>query len=154
MPRIPPTYVPESLSASDKKTQLADILDARALYKKGEYKARTSLKSFVSAPSKHVAHALAQYGVSSMAPSRALTIASGCSIKGQREIVAKGEGAYYSSGSRPNQSAASWGLARLASSLTGGPASVVDLHILEKECKPESIALKMAKATKSANAKV
>ena len=149
MPRVPATYIPESLSAADKKAQLSNILEARALYKKGEFKARAPLKSFVSTPSKHVARALSQYGVASITPSRALTIASGCSLKGQKEIVAKGEGAYYSSGSRPNQSAKSWGLARLASSLTGGPASVVDFHILEKECKPESIALKMAKAAKN-----
>ena len=56
-------------------------------------------------------------------------------------------GAYYSSGSRPNQTAESWGIARLGSAITGGPSSMVDYHILEKECKNDSIALKMAKKT-------
>ena len=62
-----------------------------------------------------------------------------------KDIVSKGEGAYYSSGSRPNQTAKSWGYARLASSITGGNASVVDMHILEKECSNNSKALKLAK---------
>ena len=46
------------------------------------------------------------------------------------EIVKKGQGAYYSSGSRPNQTGHSWGRARLASSITGGKASAVDYKIL------------------------
>ena len=48
------------------------------------------------------------------------------------QIVKKGEGAYYSSGSRPNQTAKSWGLARLASSLTAGKAAAIDYDIIEK----------------------
>ena len=47
----------------------------------------------------------------------------------------KGEGAYYSSGSRPNQTAKSWGLARLASSITSGKSAAVDYDIIEKGCK-------------------
>ena len=47
-------------------------------------------------------------------------------------------GAYHSSGSRPNQSKESWGYARLASAITGGPASKVDArslaHLLEEGC--------------------
>jgi len=61
------------------------------------------------------------------------------------EIVRKGEGAYYSSGSRPNQTPQSWAYARLASAITGGKAAKVDYHILEKGCKPDSKALKLAK---------
>ena len=65
-----------------------------------------------------------------------------------RQIVKKGQGAYYSSGSRPNQSGHSWGRARLASSITGGKAAAVDFHILEKTCKKGSKALKLAKKVK------
>jgi hypothetical protein len=42
--------------------------------------------------------------------------------------------AYYSSGSRPNQTAKSWGLARLASSVTSGPAAV-DFNIIDEGCR-------------------
>jgi hypothetical protein len=61
------------------------------------------------------------------------------------KIINKGEGAYFSSGSRPNQSAQSWGIARLASAITGGKAAAVDYNILEKGCKSNSKALTLAK---------
>jgi hypothetical protein len=61
-----------------------------------------------------------------------------------RQIVRKGEGAYYSSGSRPNQTPQSWGNARLASSITGGNASAVDFHILDKECDHHKPAYRLA----------
>lgn len=48
---------------------------------------------------------------------------------GQKQILAKGRGAYYSSGSRPNQTATSWALARLASVILNGPARKVDKNI-------------------------
>jgi hypothetical protein len=62
-----------------------------------------------------------------------------------QKIVKKGEGAYYSSGSRPNQSPQSWGYARLASALTSGKAAAVDYDILEKGCSKRSKALTLAK---------
>ena len=55
-------------------------------------------------------------------------------LKGVKQIVKKGEGAYYSSGSRPNQTPQSWGLARLASSLTSGKSAAVDYDIIKKGC--------------------
>jgi hypothetical protein len=61
------------------------------------------------------------------------------------KIISKGEGAYFSSGSRPNQTAQSWGVARLASSITGGKAAAIDYHILKDECAKNSRALKLAK---------
>ena len=51
------------------------------------------------------------------------------SKKGQNQILKKGRGAYYSSGSRPNQSSSSWAYARLASVITGGKARKVDNKI-------------------------
>ena len=47
-------------------------------------------------------------------------------------ILAKGRGAYASSGSRPNVSSHAWAYARLASALMGGKASVVDKKELGK----------------------
>ena len=54
-------------------------------------------------------------------------------------------GAYYSSGSRPNQTPHSWGYARLYSALAGGPAAKVDYHILKDGCSKKSKSLKLAK---------
>ena len=50
---------------------------------------------------------------------------------GREMIIKKGKGAYYS-GSRPNQNAFSWGLARLASVIMGGPARKVDQSIWDQ----------------------
>ena len=63
------------------------------------------------------------------------------------KIANKGRGAYYSSGSRPNQTAESWAMARLASAITGGNSSIVDYNLLESGCKKNSKALKMARKT-------
>ena len=68
-----------------------------------------------------------------------------CKMKGLKRIFKKGQGAYFSSGSRPNQTAHSWAYARLASGITGGKASAVDYHILNENCNKNSKALKLAK---------
>ena len=52
--------------------------------------------------------------------------------KGQDKIIDKGMAAYYSSGSRPNQTPESWGKARLCSVLVGGPARKIDKKIYDK----------------------
>ncbi|NBP65078.1 MAG: hypothetical protein EBU66_10540 [Bacteroidetes bacterium] len=84
------------------------------------------------------------YQVDKISPSRELSRKTGCSMKGLEQIVRKGEGAYFSSGSRPNQTAQSWGNARLASAIMGGNASAVDFHILQKECDHRKTAYRLA----------
>ena len=49
-----------------------------------------------------------------------------------KAVVKKGMGAYYSSGSRPNQTAESWGKARMYSYIMGGPTRKIDHHITEE----------------------
>jgi hypothetical protein len=88
------------------------------------------------------------YNVDKVRPDATLARKTGCSVRGLKKIVNKGEGAYFSSGSRPNQTAQSWGYARLASAITGAGASVVDFSILEKECSPNSRALRLARKTR------
>jgi DNA-binding Lrp family transcriptional regulator len=56
----------------------------------------------------------------------------GVSKTGLNKIIKKGEGAYYSSGSRPNVTARQWGLARLYSVLFGGSARSVDKDIVKE----------------------
>ncbi len=51
---------------------------------------------------------------------------------GQQKIIDKGMGAYYSSGSRPNQTPMSWGLGRLGSVILGGPSRRIDKDIWNK----------------------
>ena len=84
------------------------------------------------------------YNIQTITPNKQLSTVTGCSLSALNQIVKKGEGAYYSSGSRPNQTAQSWGLARLASSLTAGKAAAVDYNILEKGCDHNKKAFKLA----------
>lgn len=141
-------YVPRNLSKEDEKKTLAELRKSKEKYKKGEYYERKKVKSFKSKPSPHVKKAMNMYNVKSLKPTRELAKKTGCTIKAMNQILDKGRGAYYSSGSRPNQTAHSWAYARLASSLTGGKAASVDYHILEKGCKKDSKVLKLAaKAT-------
>jgi hypothetical protein len=144
---IPQRYLPVTLSKRDKVKQRKNILKSRKLYQKDKYFTRPKVASFKTKPSAHVKTAKKIYGISTIKPSRKLAIKTGCSKKTLTSIVDKGRAAYYSGGSRPNQTPDSWGIARLASALTGGNASVVDYHLLHSGCKPNSKALKLASKT-------
>ena len=144
---IPKRYIPTTLTNKDKKKQRQNILKSRKLYTKGKYYTRPTVRSYKSKPSNHVKTAKKLYGVSTVKPSRKLAIKTGCSTNTLTSIVNKGRAAYYSGGSRPNQTPDSCGIARLASTITGGNASVVDYHLLHSGCKPNSKALKLATKT-------
>jgi hypothetical protein len=135
MTSVPLKYIPKKLSRKDRKIVSRELKKSRRLYKQGKYHTRQKVKSYPHRTSKHVLKAQKIFKISNMIPSKSLARKTGCSISALRAIVRKGEGAYYSAGSRPNQTAHSWGYARLASSLTGGKAAVVDWSILEKGCK-------------------
>ena len=136
-------YVPNALTPSDRRKQLAMLKHSRNLYKKGKFYTRKKLASFTSKPSNHVRRALRLYSLDQMVPGPEMVRATGCPKKVLEGIIQKGEGAYYSSGSRPNQTAQSWAYARLASALTGGPSSVVDYHLVSK-CNPKKKAYQLA----------
>ena len=137
-------YLPPTLSRRDRTRQRNELTKSRRMYKQRKYYTRKSVKSFKSKPSKHLDNARRLYRIQNIRPTRELSTRSGCSLKGLRQIVRKGEGAYYSSGSRPNQTPQSWGYARLASSITGGNASAVDFHIIDKECDHRKPAYRLA----------
>lgn len=141
-------YIPKRLTLKDKKKQKRELTRSKASYKKGDYYTRKKLGSFQSKPSKHILNARRIYGVEDIKPSKELAKATGCSVAALERIEKKGQGAYYSSGSRPNQTAHSWGRARLASAITAGKSAAVDYHILSEGCRKKSKALKMAKTAK------
>jgi hypothetical protein len=143
--KVPIRYLPRRLTKSDKKKQSKNLLKSRKLYKKGIYFTRPQVNSFHSKPSSHITDAQRMYGVEKVAPTEELAKATGCSVASLKKIVSKGEGAYFSSGSRPNQTAQSWGYARLGSAITAGKAAVIDYSILEEGCSPKSKALTLAK---------
>ena len=141
-------YLPKRLTRKDRNAQSKMLLKSRRLYKKGKYFTRKVVPSFKSKKSHFILNAEKLYKVSKIGATSELAKATGCSKNALAKIINKGEGAYYSSGSRPNQTAQSWGLARLASSITSGKAAAVDYSILENGCKPGSKALMMAKRAK------
>ena len=138
-------YVPLRLTKKDKIKQQKMLNKSRKLYKKGIYYTRKPVKSYQSKKSKHVINAMKIYNVDHISPNDKLAKATGCSKSSLEKIVNKGEGAYYSSGSRPNQKAQSWGIARMASAITAGKAAVIDYSILKKGCNKNSKALRLAK---------
>jgi len=148
VPEFSGKYVPTTLSKSDRRKQKRELRRARRGYKEGIYVARPRVKSYPKKTSPHILKAKKMYGVDRVVPTdRKLAKESGCSTRSMRRIVRKGRGAYYSSGSRPNQSSDSWAYARLASSLTGGKASCVDRHILEIGCDKKKTAYALMKKT-------
>ena len=152
--RVPIRYVPRTLSRKDRRNQIAMLKRSRRMYKRGKYYGRTTkLKSYPHVASKHVVAARRMYRVDRIVPNAALAKATGCSVGSLRQIVQKGEGAFYSSGSRPNQTPQSWGYARLASAITGGKAAAVDYAILQNGCKPTSGALRRARTAKKGRAR-
>lgn len=148
MDKVPKRYLPKHLTRKDKKKYSAELRKSRKAYKKGKYITRKKVKSFKSKSSSHITRAQNIYRTSKITASPTLARKTGCSTKTLKKIVQKGQGAYYSSGSRPNQTAYSWGRARLASAITGGKAAAVDYNILLEGCKSSSKALKLAKQSR------
>jgi len=142
---IPQRYVPRFLTRKDKRKQKKQLKKSRENYKRGKYYTRKKVKSFKSKTSPHILKARKMYKIENIKPTQALAKASNCSLKGLKQIVKKGQGAYFSSGSRPNQTGHSWGYARMASAITGGKSAAVDFRIIEKECSKRSRAYKLAK---------
>jgi hypothetical protein len=142
---VPLRYVPRSLSSKDKRKIASELRRSRKMYTQKKYYTRKPVKSFQRQTSKHIVKARKLYDVDHIWPNRELATKTGCSIQSLKKIVNKGAGAYFSSGSRPNQTAQSWGIARLASAISGGKASAVDFNILQNGCAKDSKALRLAK---------
>lgn len=136
---LPSTYVPTSLSRRDRKRHLASICKGTD---------RPKVASAPSRPSKWTLAARAYFGER---PSlRRIADQTGAPLAGLNAVLRKGRGAYYSSGSRPNQTQASWARARLYSVLFGGAARRTDQAIVDKYGLPK---LRMPSKTKLAAAR-
>jgi DNA-binding Xre family transcriptional regulator len=141
-------YLPSSLTKKDRILQANELKKSRKMYKKGSYYTRRKVSSYPVKKSHHIINAEKLYHVKKIGATKELSLKTGCSRNALAKIINKGEGAYFSSGSRPNQTAQSWGNARLASAITSGKAASVDYSILEKGCKKGSKALRLAKKSR------
>jgi len=142
--KVPLRYLPKRLSKKDKKKQRREIYKSRKAYKEGKYYTRKKVSSFKSKTSDHILNARKIYKMDKISPSKELSNKTGCSISSLQKMVKKGQAAYYSSGSRPNQTSTSWGLARMASDVTGGKAAAVDFNIIDEGCDHNKKAYKLA----------
>lgn len=117
--KVPITYVPKGLTAKDKKKQIESIL---------KQEKRPKVESFKSKRSPNVEKFEKKFGYK--VSNKSKVTKNLISLTGYNKIIDKGRGAYFSSGSRPNQTPESWALARLASALTFGPSAKIDKDIL------------------------
>ena len=116
--KINPKYLPKSLTPSDRKKQLKSIQAGTD---------RPKLKSYKSKRSSHAVNFENKYKtkITDINFVKKNIIRK----EGIDKILSKGRGAYYSSGSRPNQTPDSWAYSRLASVIMGGRARKVDKDI-------------------------
>ena len=142
--KFPIRYIPTNITKKDKQNQINMLIKSKNLYKKHKYYTRKNIASYKNIKSKHILNARKIYNIKNILPNKNLSLKTGCKISALKQIVRKGEGAYYSSGSRPNQTPQSWGLARLASALTSGKAAAVDYDIIKKGCNHKKKAFILA----------
>ncbi len=129
MRKIKKTYT-KGLSKRDINRQKRNIKTARKSYKKGKYVDRPKLKSYKKKESGWTAKFHKRYPEAKTIPQ--IARATGIPAKALNAVKRKGMGAYYSSGSRPNQTAHSWGMARMYSYILGGPTRKIDREITKK----------------------
>ena len=146
--KLPTKYLPSLKEIKDSAKQVKMLMKSRKQYKKGKFFTRKKIKSYKSKTSNHITDARKIYGIENVAPNKELAKKTGCSLSALKQIVRKGQGAYFSSGSRPNQTSQSWGLARLASSITAGKSAAVVYDILEKGCDHKKKAFLLAKKSR------
>jgi len=117
---VPKTYV-EGLKGYERRKQIKSIFEG---------KQRPKVKGFKSERSSWVKKFEDKYGTK--ITDKEFITKNIISETGREMIIKKGKGAFFSSGSRPNQTPFSWGLARLASVIMGGNARKVDKDIWDK----------------------
>tara|TARA_R100000951_G_scaffold86073_1_gene73791 strand:+ start:2143 stop:2577 length:435 start_codon:yes stop_codon:yes gene_type:complete len=125
---IPKRYLPDSLSKADRQKQIKSIFEKKDR-PKVKVKERTS---------SHTIKFNKLYGakIDKMKGGRSkknIAKLTGIPYKALDEVYKKGEGAFFSSGSRPNQSKDSWGRGRMYAYITGGAkVRKADKSITEK----------------------
>ena len=125
---IPKRYLPDTLSESDKRKQIKSLFE----------KTNRPKVNVKSKRSKWTISFDDEYGkaIDKMKGGRTkrnIAKVSGIPFKAIDEVYKKAEGAFYSSGSRPNQSATSWALGRSYAYIMGGKAvRKLDNHITKK----------------------
>lgn len=119
---IPTRYIPSYLTHEQKRKQAKSITEKRD---------RPILKNIPNKKSSWTTKAHNYFGKGNTSP-KSIAKQLGVKMEGFEKILSKGRGAYYSGGSRPNQTPHSWARARLFSVLFGGKARMVDKNIVNE----------------------
>lgn len=117
---LPQKYVPKSLSKEDRKKQIESI-KKKTVRPKVDFESKRS--PFVKKFEEKYGYKINNFSRISKEIIKK---------KGIDLIMDKGRGAYFSAGSRPNQTPESWALARLASVILNGKARKIDQKIWDK----------------------
>ena len=112
---IPKRYLPDTLSATERKKQIKSIFEGKDRPKVKVKKRKSSWTiQFNEKYGKEIDKLKGGKSKKNIAK------VTGIPLGAINEIFKKGEGAYYSSGSRPNQTASSWAYARVYAYIMGG----------------------------------
>ena len=112
---IPKRYLPDTLSKADRQKQIKSIFEKK---ERPKTKVKERKSSWTTKFDKKYGEELdAMKGKRSKKNVAKIT---GIPLKAIDEVYKKGEGAFYSSGSRPNQTASSWARGRIYAYIMGG----------------------------------
>jgi len=112
---IPKRYLPDTLKGKDRQKQIKSIFEEKD---RPKTKVKERKSSWTIQFDKEYGDKLDEMkGKRSKSNIAKIT---GIPLKAVNEVYKKGEGAYYSSGSRPNQTASSWARGRLYAYIMGG----------------------------------
>tara|TARA_R110000751_G_C13764952_1_gene479558 strand:+ start:346 stop:789 length:444 start_codon:yes stop_codon:yes gene_type:complete len=125
---IPKRYLPDTLSKADRQKQIKSIFEKK---ERPKTKVKERKSSWTTKFDKKYGEELdAMKGKRSKKNIAKIT---GIPLKAIDEVYKKGEGAFYSSGSRPNQTASSWARGRIYAYIMGGKkVREVDKDITKK----------------------
>jgi len=125
---IPKRYLPDTLKGKDRQKQIKSIFEGKD---RPDTKVKSKKSSWTTQFDKKYGKELDK--LKGKRSKKNIAEITGIPLKAVNSVYKKGEGAYYSSGSRPNQSAASWARGRLYAYIMGGAkVRKADKDITEK----------------------
>ena len=112
---IPKRYLPDSLKGKDRQKQIKSIFEKE---ERPITKVKRRKSNWTTLFSKKYGKELDE--MKGKRSKKNIAKITGIPFKAVDEVYKKGEGAYYSSGSRPNQTPSSWARGRLYAYIMGG----------------------------------
>ncbi len=114
--KVPRRYIPDTLTKSQRQKQIKSIFEGTERPKLDTKKRKSSFTiDFNKRYGKRLEEMKGGKSIKNIAK------VVGLPEKALKEVFERGEGAYFSAGSRPNQTASSWAYGRLYSYILGNP---------------------------------